>query len=711
MKFSRILLLLFTFCFLTSKEILEEGNSLTETPITIDTINVPIPEANCTLVIENLKKLFREAYIYTDIKKNPPNKDYFETVDVIDELDKISVTNRNYYDFFRDIKRIIGKIKDGHLNIRAYQSPNGYYLQETGACLPFMFKIKGENREDAKIYISKYDACFGMFDENVQSFVTEHENEFALVKINDLDPFDYIQNISVEFDDIYNKHSTFTKNIRNAHKINIYSNPLSQEQLTNLNFVFEDGKSITLDYYLYYNKSDFDDQEFTDFYNEERLKEVKSMDDKSIFDIKEEFNKMKNNLEENENSVIKWKYFTEDRKIQCRVDDVYHLNVFTQNTFGYTKDAYKNALEVVENCTEMFYSNDYPIVGIESYNGGGTCKLSYYFQTLLQAKILPTAHYSTLKSGLMKEYVEADIPDITDDPDMHQRIDIKTCEPFKKFDDMTEIEDDYGEGVKHKRTQYFRVFNSSDLKEHKKVREKYFEKGHLKRPTEIIIFTDTYSFSATSFFIKGLQETGAAITVGYFGNPKSNETMDASQAPSFVGYFKNTDVYQNLKDAGFEVKGVTIYESYNYTYQKENPTPRDYLVHPVDEKFDVFEPYTDALYYKFMIKAKKVFKKYNEDKQCNPNNLDLLFDPNDKKECYTFPNDEHAHGGYKCNVTTGNWSNTCKAYYCDIGYYFDKQQDKCIKDICTEGNDDTSEGRIITWNKLTMIIAILALLF
>ena len=39
---------------------------------------------------------------------------------------------------------------------------------------------------------------------------------------------------------------------------------------------------------------------------------------------------------------------------------------------------------------------------------------------------------------------------------------------------MKEIEDDYGEGVKHKRTQYFRVFNSSDLKKHKERREKYF---------------------------------------------------------------------------------------------------------------------------------------------------------------------------------------------------------------------------------------------
>ena len=45
MKFSRILILLFTLCFLTSKEILEEGNSLTETVVTIDDFNVEMSEA------------------------------------------------------------------------------------------------------------------------------------------------------------------------------------------------------------------------------------------------------------------------------------------------------------------------------------------------------------------------------------------------------------------------------------------------------------------------------------------------------------------------------------------------------------------------------------------------------------------------------------------------------------------------------------------
>ena len=70
------------------------------------------------------------------------------------------------------------------------------------------------------------------------------------------------------------------------------------------------------------------------------------------------------------------------------------------------------------------------------------------------------------------------------------------------------------------------------------------------------------------------------------------------------------------------------------------------MVHPVDERFDVFEGYNDSLYDKFMQKAKEVFKKYNEDKKCNPNNLELLYDPNNKKDCYVFENDPHAHGGY-----------------------------------------------------------------
>ena len=446
------------------------------------------------------------------------------------------------------------------------------------------------------------------------------------------------------------------------------------------------------------------------FYKKEIAKQGKSLEIDSILEIENKYYRIKNNLNDNIND-IEWQYSTSDGNgILCRVDEVNKVNVFKQTTFHFLGNDYKQVLEVVENCTEAFYSNSYPIIGIESRNGGGVCKLSYYFQELLQVKILPTPHYSVKLSNLMKNYVEADIEVITTDPDMYERIDIQTCKPFSKFEDMKEIIDDYGNNVTHKKSQYFRVYNSSDLKNHRKRREKYFKMDKLKRPTDILIFTDFFSYSATSFFIKGLQETGSAITVGYLGNPKNNEITDASQSPSFVGDFSNCDIYYNLLEAGFEIRGVTIYESYNFTFQIKNPTPREYLIHPVDERINIFDYYNDSLYDEFIYEAKKIFKKYNEDKKCNPNNLDLLYDPNNKIDCYAFENDEHAHGGYECDPKTGEWSNICKPYYCDIGYYFDKYQNKCIKDICTEEEEKKDENdddnHMIIWIIIIVIVVI-----
>ena len=694
----------YLFLIFEKEKILDDSYQITLNKIdkyTLDDINVDLSEEKCKSAINSLIKLFEDGYIYTDIKKNPPNPEYYGATDIISELKNIKTFDRKYYDFYRDIKRILGKIKDGHLNIAALQSPNGYNLQLMTMCLPFSFHIEGKDRDDAKMYIEIYEDCFDFYNEEEKEYIKNHEGKY-LKSINNTDPFDFIQNIQNEFNSFYNKHSTFTYSILIAHKISIISNPFKKEQFSNIIFEFEDNESISLDYYLVNKNSQFnDDKEFMTFYNKEILKQSKSLEIDSILDIEKKYYRMKNNLNSNINDNIDWDYSTTDGiGIQCRVDEINHVNVFKQTSFHFLGDDYKQAIEVVENCTEAFYNNSYPIIGIESVNGGGICKLSYYFQELLQVKILPTPHYSVKLSNLMKNYVEADIPVITTDPDMYERVDIKTCKRFSKFDDMEEIIDNYGNNVTHKRSQYFRVYNSSDLKNHKKRREKYFKMKNLKKPTEILIFTDFFSYSATSFFIKGLQETGAAITVGYFGNPKNNEITDASQSPSFVGDFSNSDIYSNLLDAGFMIRGVTIYESYNYTYQIENPIPREYLIHPVDERVNIFETYNDSLYDQFINEANNIFKKYNVELKCNPNNLDLLYDPHNKNECYAFENDLHAHGGYECDPETGKWSNICKPYYCDIGYYFDKYQNKCIEDICTE----TEEGKNEEENDQFLII-------
>ena len=156
-------------------------------------------------------------------------------------------------------------------------------------------------------------------------------------------------------------------------------------------------------------------------------------------------------------------------------------------------------------------------------------------------------------------------------------------------------------------------------------------------------------------------------------------------------------------ETGIEIRGVTIYETYNYTYQMKNPTPREYLIHPVDERVNIFQAYDDSLYDRFIEEAKIIFKKYNDNKECNPNNLDLLYDPNNGKDCYEFENNSHAHGGYLCDVDNKTWTNICIPYYCDIGYYFDKYKNECIKDICTEEEDDDN-NKVSIW----LIVAVAA---
>ena len=65
-------------------------------------------------------------------------------------------------------------MKDGHLNISASKSPNGYDLKKMTMCLPFSFVIKGETKEEAKIYIQKYEDCLKYFNIDVQKFVERH---------------------------------------------------------------------------------------------------------------------------------------------------------------------------------------------------------------------------------------------------------------------------------------------------------------------------------------------------------------------------------------------------------------------------------------------------------------------------------------------------------------------------------------------------------
>ena len=275
---------------------------------------------------------------------------------------------------------------------------------------------------------------------------------------------------------------------------------------------------------------------------------------------------------------------------------------------------------------------------------------------------------------------------------MSDKINIETCEEFKNFEEMKEIIDDYGDNVILHRTKMFQIFNNFTVNNLKKFREELYDLNNLKRPTDIIIFTDGFSFGASSFFIKGLQESGGAIIVGYKGNPVSDEIFDASQSASSYTNFENNEVYKNLLENGFKISHVSFYQSFDYSYQGNKTIPKEYNIFPVDERVNIYQRYNDYLYDTFIQKALEIFEKYNINKKCNPNNLLLTLDPNDEKTCYIFNNDKHAHGGYKYKEN-GEWSNNCIPYYCDIGYIFDTYKNICIKDTCVE-EEEEKEGII-----------------
>ena len=113
-------------------------------------LNETVSEEYCSNVISNITKLLEEGYIFLDFYKSPikPKGDEsynIDSIDLIKELEAIPKTDRKFYDFFRDIQKIIRKTGDNHLGILPTRPPlneialNNYYYT-----IPFIFQVVDE---------------------------------------------------------------------------------------------------------------------------------------------------------------------------------------------------------------------------------------------------------------------------------------------------------------------------------------------------------------------------------------------------------------------------------------------------------------------------------------------------------------------------------------------------------------------------------------
>ena len=663
-------------------------------------------------VIDDLKKILN-YYVFIDVYKNPPqpafDDHYFPIVDTFAELENIRsqiTEDTNYYDFFRKIREFIDSYKDAHMSYGLNAFPTKYAF----LC---PIKLKTVEPENGTIYMTAELAYNdeSYFKNGTEVFeVIERNKDVSILSINGQSPFDFMQNFGNKFFNLKNPHATYAFKTHNylapfiiyfpfdENEINFkveYSNgdffetELAIAEIVkdlnddNLFYFFNDMKIENE--FMNYFKSNFENNEYgvpkslyellLDFEKTKGINQNNINSNNLIYRNKQEFN-YENVLNEDEPKIT-WdiEYVPGNPKyFQCRVDKENELNVIHLPTFSYKNETL--IIQLIKNCIGLFDQNNYKIVVILNFNGGGVEVVSQTLIEYIQPHI-PSLFYNTLKKG---EYLDKYYDNNFKDDSI-----VETCKiPDKKYVLDNTISIDYGKGVINNVTSVFRRFGQH--------REEFDKQKKLiknkRKPNEIIIFTDGYSASAASLFTKSFQNEGGAIVVGYNGNPLSTDIFDGSQ--HFSSVFHYSDLYELDKDLMEKMEDEGVYFSQicrtsNFFDYRDYKVPEEFGIKEVDVVSNIYEAFDqDVNYDIFMKKAKEIFGEYNN--QCNRNNKRLtMFDD----KC-SFDDDKKAHGGHPCN-DEGNWDlNECVKVYCDEGYLLDFKENKCVKDPCVSQKDDYS---------------------
>ena len=630
--------------------------------------------------IDNLSKAFSDAYAFNDICKNPPqpsfNSNYHKKIDIQKELNEIDLTDITPYEFYRKIITILSGLKDSHIQMN-WKPLN---LDKFFILGPIDYSIKEDEEGNLKIYGQCIDELDDFENSEEIKEICLYYSDTPIKYINDLDPFEYINSFGGNFLSTKNSHGTFSFKLRYHNSVPLSDYPLSLEDLENYKVEFESGDSFETGF-LIASDIDIDSERLRNLDSKGKIHKKKIFKSNGRLNIKNNKQKPIRFYKDLLNFIINWNYECEDI-LKCSSDQTNQINIYYISSFQPSDKELFN--QTLENCYKLFDDNIYPIIVINDLNNGGYVSLSQVFLGII-SPLIPIKLYS----GRMR---------ITDSFKDIEKINEYINSNLTKMDDCLDctydylndgkINVDYENGINSQLTELFYINNKSIQYSIENSRNKMNNK---RKPTDIIIFTDGYSFSAASLFIKYLKDNGGGIIVQYLGNPnKDDEIFDISQSPSPV-FSSNIlqifseDNYNNLLndyECELQMPGIQTFYSKN---NNNNNIPLEYEVSTPDEKSGIYEGFDGDSYNKFIDKAKEIFDKYKN--ECNSNNKNLL---KISEECDEKFNNKYTHGGYECG-DDGKWSNNCIASYCDSGYTFDKINKKCIKDTCSSLEPDEEE--------------------
>ncbi|EKE38469.1 hypothetical protein ENU1_164970 [Entamoeba nuttalli P19] len=322
-----------------------------------------------------------------------------------------------------------------------------------------------------------------------------------------------------------------------------------------------------------------------------------------------------------------------------------------------------NRLKIKKEIKEQYISDDRNVYFILPKNGGGNAIYSQWVQKILASYV----DVNDIESGRISEFTEivlkAGYGSVLFNP--------KTCEQREQYVNPKTLGQwytnpriiKYGD-IEHKVSQP----SSENWEEMKVMKNK-------RKPTEIIIYTDSFCYSACSEVTKGLKEWGSAILVGFDGDPNGkDDEFEVGLSPTAVMSVNEVLEDNIFTHYGYDL-GISILESYRYNYNYNETIPREFLPDIIDERVNIYE-YSDRKINEFEDETKRIIEKYQT--KCNPKNKRLV--KRDEK-CDLEIKIQHGHGGYVCG-DNGEWSTKCVLSYCDDGYKFDSINMICILDPC-----------------------------
>jgi hypothetical protein len=243
-----------------------------------------------------------------------------------------------------------------------------------------------------------------------------------IYSINGMDPFDYINSFGSNYNNLKSPYATFVYKYMNHNNMPFYLYPLSIEDLTNFTVVYDNNQTFTTDFIVTcpYDTNIIKLDNLNDNIKLENQK-VNLYDSLNDYDLKtEKFNSSDNNFT-NDNSVLKdnkTKSFNEslrDKVIQwnynyynickCRVDEEKNVNVYYISSYGGANDIPAFS-QVILKCAELFDTNQYPIILINSFNSGGQSYLAQILLELFSPKITVNVYGAFRKTKAFQNSIE-----------------------------------------------------------------------------------------------------------------------------------------------------------------------------------------------------------------------------------------------------------------------------------------------------------------